>query len=99
MLNFIKQMLSGKDNTISTTRVVTIFTAFTILGIYIAQNALAMLKCGGYMDFPANTVMALLVVMGAKVGQSFTEGRKSGSEPESPTPADPSVDQPVPPKE
>ena len=75
-MKFLTSMLSGKG--ISTTRVITMATAFTILGIYAAQNILAMIKCGGYIDFPANSVMALLVVMGAKVGQSIF-GEKGNS--------------------
>jgi hypothetical protein len=69
-MNFLSSMLSGKGP-ISTTRAITVTTAFTILGIYVAQNVLAMIKCGGYIDFPSNSVMVLLVVMGAKVGQSI----------------------------
>jgi len=78
MKNFIKSMLGGSDTgvSISTTRVITIVTAFSILGIYVAQNIMAMVKCGGYIDFPANSVMALLVVMGAKVGQAIFENKK-----------------------
>jgi hypothetical protein len=81
MIKFIMSMLSGKGP-ISTTRVATISTVFTILGIYIAQNVMAMVKCGGYIDFPTNSVMALLVVMGAKVGQTVFEN-KTPSIPES----------------
>jgi uncharacterized membrane protein len=83
MIKFIQSMLSGKGP-ISTTRVVTVATAFTVLGVYIAQNVMAMIKCGGYADFPTNSVMALLVVMGAKVGQSVFEN-KTPTIPEIPT--------------
>jgi len=69
-MNLFKSMLSCNDGSISTTRVITFITALTVLGIYIAQNVMAMIKCGGYADFPANSVMVLLVVMGAKVSQS-----------------------------
>jgi hypothetical protein len=69
-MNLIKSMLSCNDGSISTTRVITMLTALTVLGIYISQNIIAMTKCGGYCDFPTNSVMVLLVVMGAKVSQS-----------------------------
>ena len=76
-------MLSGKGP-ISTTRVVTVATAFTVLGTYIAQNVVAMIKCGGYADFPTNSIMALLVVMGAKVGQSVFENKTPVDKQETP---------------
>lgn len=69
-MKFIISMLSGKGS-ISTMRVITVATAFTILGIYVAQNILAMIKCGGYIDFPSNSVYALLVVIGGKATQSI----------------------------
>jgi len=75
MVKFIMSMLRCNDGSVSTTRVITVATAFTILLVYIAQNVLAMIKCGGYIDFPTNSVMALLVVMGAKVGQSIFENK------------------------
>lgn len=75
MFKFLTSMLSGNGDAVSTTRVITVSTAFTILGVFIAQNVMAMLKCGGFIDFPTNSVMVLLVVMGAKVGQSFFENK------------------------
>lgn len=81
-MKFIISMLSGKGS-ISTMRVITVATAFTILGIYVAQNIIAMVKCGGYIDFPANSVYALLVVIGGKATQSIF-GEKSVPAPEVP---------------
>ena len=85
MINFIMSMLRCNDGTVSTTRVITVATAFTILSIYAAQNIMAMIKCGGYVDFPANSVMALLVVMGAKVGQSIFENKTPPEPPKDPS--------------
>jgi len=69
-------MFSGKGSTISTTRVISFMTGISILGIYIAQNVVNMIKCGGYADLPTNSLYALLIVMGAKVTQSIF-GEKS----------------------
>ena len=69
-MNFFTSMLSGKGP-ISTTRVISFMTGISILGVYIAQNVVNMIKCGGYADLPANSLYALLIVMGAKVTQSI----------------------------
>lgn len=73
MLKQLQSMLSESSGAISTTRVIAFLVVLTILGIYIAQNISAMSKCGGYVDFPTNTVMVLLIVLGTKVGQHFSE--------------------------
>jgi hypothetical protein len=82
-MNFIMSMLSGKGP-ISTMRVITVSTAFTVLGIYIAQNILGMIQHTGYVDFPPNSVYALLVVIGGKATQAIF-GEKNGTTPSSPT--------------
>jgi len=69
---FFKSMLSSNGE-VSTMRVCTISIVMTILGIYISSNIVAMVKELGYQDFPTNTVMVLLVVLGAKVGQHVSE--------------------------
>jgi hypothetical protein len=76
MVKVIRQMLSDDSGQVSTTRVVTIGTAVIVLGVYVAVNVMSMLKqCCGMIDFPTNTVYVLLVVMGAKVGQSAFENK------------------------
>jgi len=73
MINALKEMVEGKDGGISTIRVATITTVVVILGIYVAQNVISMLHNAGYVDFPSNSVMVLLIVLGAKVGQHVSE--------------------------
>jgi len=63
----------GSDGSVSTTRVVTVLSVAVVLGIYIVQNIISMHAGKGYVDFPANTVMVLLVTLGAKVGQHISE--------------------------
>jgi hypothetical protein len=76
MLIFLKQMLSS-DPVVSTTRFITIVGPLVILAIFAGHNVISMIKGGGYIDFEVNSVMALLVFMGAKVGQSFSEKSNS----------------------
>jgi uncharacterized membrane protein YfcA len=78
ILNYIKSMMSGKDSSVSTTRFVTLSTTFTILITYVAHNVMAIIKCGGYVDFPTNTVAVLCIVLGAKVGQHVSEQHGNG---------------------
>jgi hypothetical protein len=89
-MNFITSMLSGKGP-ISTMRVITVATAFTVLGIYIAQNVLAMVHHAGYPDFPANSVYALLVVIGGKATQSIFGEKNSTVTPAAATPTAPAT--------
>jgi len=72
MTRFIKDIVSANGNA-STTRVCTILVVMTILSVYIATNIVAMIKDSGYQDFPTNSVMVLLVTLGAKVGQHISE--------------------------
>ena len=70
---WINSMLEGSDGTISTTRFITLAVTMIIMGVYIAQNVAAMAKGMGFVDFPTNTVYILLIALGAKVGQHFSE--------------------------
>ena len=87
-MNFLTSMLSGKGP-ISSMRVITVTTAFTILAVYVAQNVLSMIHSTGYIDFPPNSVYALLVVIGGKATQNIF-GEKNGTT--SVTPVDPVAD-------
>ena len=92
-MNFIKSMLSGKGP-ISSMRVITVATAFTVLGTYMAQNVIAMIQHTGYQDLPANSLYALLVVIGGKATQAIF-GEKNGNGTISTAPVAPAA--PVPP--
>jgi uncharacterized membrane protein len=72
MIKFVKDIVSANGDT-STTRVCTILIVMTILAVYTATNIVAMIKNTGYQDFPTNSVMVLLVTLGAKVGQHISE--------------------------
>lgn len=88
MMKGLRSMVSCDDGEVSMTRVVTAATAFIVLGVYVAVNVMSMLKsCCQIVDFPQNSVMVLLVVMGAKVGQSAFEnmGKKKEDEQVPPT--------------
>lgn len=73
-MELIKSMLSSRSK-ISSTRFIVLCTTFTILGVYIAHNVVAMVRSGGYIDFPVNTVAIMLIVLGAKVGQHVSESK------------------------
>ena len=62
---------------VSLTRIVAFLTAIDILLVYTAQNIVSMVNSCSYADFPANTVMVLLVVMGAKVAQKPFENKEN----------------------
>lgn len=72
MTRFIKDIVSANGNA-STTRVCTVLVVMTVLSVYVAANIVAMVKGSGYQDFPTNSVMVLLVTLGAKVGQHISE--------------------------
>jgi uncharacterized membrane protein YfcA len=72
MTKFIKDIVSANGNA-STTRVCTLLIVAIILIVYVAVNVVAMIKGSGYQDFPTNSVMVLLVALGAKVGQHISE--------------------------
>jgi hypothetical protein len=83
MKNIITTILSklysmaSSSGGVSLTRIVAFLTAIDILLVYTAQNIVAMVNSCSYADFPANTVMVLLVVMGAKVAQKPFEKHES----------------------
>lgn len=77
----VKEALSEKSDT-SSTRVIIIGTAVTVLGTYLAHNIISMVKGGGMVDFALNSVLILAIAMGAKVGQKFAEVKgKNGQKP------------------
>jgi len=74
MKNALREMLSDGDGLLSTMRVLAVEVVTVIMGVYVATNVIAMRSGVGEMvDMPANTLTAVLVVMGAKVGQSAVE--------------------------
>lgn len=79
IMSVIYSMISS-DGKVSLTRFVAILTCIDILAVYTAQNIVAMTSNCSYADFPANTVMVLLVVMGAKVSQKPFEKNTDNTE-------------------
>lgn len=78
-MNTLLKMVS-KDQTVSSMRIATLTSVFTILGVFIAHNVMSILKLGsyssgngGFIDFPANSVMIILIALGAKLGQHVSE--------------------------
>ena len=69
----ISAIRGGRSSKISMTRLATLSTMFVILAVYAAHNIIAMVNGAEYVDFPANSVMVILIILGAKVGQHVSE--------------------------
>ena len=79
--NFAKNTLSNDQGNLSTMRLLSVLTILIILTIYITHNVVSMVKGLGFVDFPENSVMVILITFGAKVSQSFSERFKPSDPP------------------
>jgi len=61
-----------KDNKISSMRVMSFITLFTVLGVFIEKNIVT----HGFVDMPTNCLMVILVLIGGKVASGFSEAAK-----------------------
>jgi threonine/homoserine efflux transporter RhtA len=70
------KLLNGGSGKTSSTRLITLIVVGVILAVYIGHNVVSMFKGGAFIDFPSQSVMVLLIVMGAKVGQHVSEATR-----------------------
>lgn len=70
------------EGKVSSTRIATLASVFTVLTVYVAHNIMALINGKDYVDFPSNSVMVLLVMVGAKVGQHVSEQITKKGKPE-----------------
>jgi uncharacterized membrane protein YfcA len=75
-MKLVLEMLSSNGK-VSSIRFATLLSVLTVLSVYTGHNVLAIIRGTPYVDFPTNSVMLLLVMVGAKVGQHVSEAKKT----------------------
>ena len=72
MFDVLKGEKGGKP---SMMRTMTMIVVISVMGVFVVQNIVAMLKGTGFVSMGAQEAMLIAGVLGAKAAQTFGEGK------------------------
>ena len=76
MIGFLQGQRGGK---ISMMRVATMIVVSTIMGVWVAQNIVAMVKGCGFVSMGSEEAMLIALTLGAKAAQYYGETKANGN--------------------